>query len=103
MKNKYQITIKNLESGEVEVDAETSAVAGALTVGDRLQCVCLTECNGIDMLAIIGGLKSVLNKLETKHPELALFLRITQLSKNSNKKDLNDIKKIVEEWRGRDE
>lgn len=89
MEDKFQITIKNLKNGKVEIDKITPAIVGSFTTTDSEKhgtgTVIFTACSSNDLLAIMIGLEEALDKLKREHIELALLFRLWQSGKNSKK------------------
>lgn len=59
---KFQITIKNLETGETLVDTNTCAIIGAVDHGRGTQVVCYTNCGTVDLAATCTGALQAANR-----------------------------------------
>lgn len=81
---KYQITIKNLETEAVLVDVSTAAIIAGIDEGDGTRSVCLTACNSIELVGtVVGAMRAANRGLEDLPARLA---RQARKLGNKNKK-----------------
>lgn len=59
---KFQIIIKNLETGETLVDTNTCAIIGAIDRGRGTQIVCSTACGTVELAATCAGALQAANR-----------------------------------------
>lgn len=85
---KFQITIKNLETGETVTDINTDAIIGAIDEGEGTRCICLSACNGRDLAATAAGALQSANKAIADMPKsLAKITKKIGNRKINNKKE----------------
>ena len=65
---KFQITIKNQETGEVLVDINTNAIIGAVDNGAGTRVIGLTDCKGHDLAATAAGALQAANRVIASLP-----------------------------------
>lgn len=66
---KFQIIIKNCETGETVVDVNTGAIIGAIDEGEGTRCLCLSACNGRDLAATAAGALQSANQAMADMPK----------------------------------
>lgn len=86
---KFQITIKNLETGETVVDVNTGAIIGAIDEGEGTRCLCLTACNSRDLAATAAGALQSANEAMADMPKplAKLTKKIGNRKANKSKKE----------------
>lgn len=65
---KFQITIKNQETGEVLVDINTNAIIGAVDYGASTRVIGLINCEGRDLAATAAGALQAANRVIASLP-----------------------------------
>ena len=86
---KFNIVIKDLETGETLVDDVTSAIVGSFEAGERgAAAIAFVSCKGKELLTTLRGAEDVIEKIYVEHPELLINGKIAELL---------DIMKAVEE------
>lgn len=88
---KFHITIKNNETGEILVDDDTCAIIGALDRGEGTGCLGFTVCGPVDLAATAtGALKAALRCSR----ELPAVIQDAILEKCALKRKTNFLEKI---------
>lgn len=74
---RFQLIIKNVETGETLVDIYSDAIIGATNHGPKgTRNICLTACNTCDLAATAAGAMQMANKaLATLPKSLARLVR----------------------------
>lgn len=77
---KFNIVIKDLETGAEIVNAETNAIVGSFEAGERgAAAMAFVSCKGSELLQALGGAEDVIEKIYVEHPELLIKLRTREL------------------------
>lgn len=86
---KFNIVIKDLETGETLVDDVTSAIVGSFEAGERGAAeMAFVSCKGSELLQALRGAEDVIEKIYVEHPELLIKGKMLELL---------DLAKAVEE------
>ena len=73
MKEKYSITIKDLETGETLVDDVTNAIIGSFNADEKGKAQMLfTSCDTIDLIELLVSAERLVKKVFNDKPELLL-------------------------------
>lgn len=83
---KFQIIIKNRETGETLVDANTKAIIGAIDEDEGTCSICFTTCNGVELAATATAAILVANEAMADLP-LSFRRKIRKLSKPTKHKN----------------
>lgn len=86
---KFNIVIKDLETGETLVDDVTSAIVGSFEAGERgAAAMAFVSCKTRELLQALRGAEDVIEKIYVEHPELLIKGKMLELL---------DLAKAVEE------
>ena len=66
---KFHITIKNNETGEIIVDLDTCAIVGAIAEYDRIRCIGSVYCSASRLADTLAGAAQVVNTCRSRLPK----------------------------------
>ena len=93
---KFNVTIKDNETGEIIRNVDCDAVVGALTTGDNETArIVLTHCTILQLLGVAKGARFAAEKALEDEPMLKRFIALEELG--------GILDKIAEEEKSNDE
>lgn len=77
---KFNIVIKDLETGKEIVNEETSAIVGSFEAGERgAAAMAFVSCKARKLLTVLHGAENVIEKIYVEHPELLVKRAMLEL------------------------
>ena len=81
---KYHITIKDNETGEIFIDADSACIIYSADIGEETMTGAHISCKPIDLYLTHEALKEELDSLENEHIEIGLIRRMCNHYKKEN-------------------
>lgn len=80
------ITIKDNVTGEIMFDEDAKAIIGAVVVGDGMNRIGYTRCNGLDLCMALAGAEEVIEMYKEKEEKLKRGVKLIKKAMMKAKK-----------------